>query len=425
MKHPLEDPNSHAPEPAADADWCDGFVDDRVIARHLAGSVAGIGGPPAGSVDDGGRLKIQARGLIEPRRFRQRAANDDPVLRIEPIVKEAELARAEKFTVNRIGEVVRLESAEGVEAVVQGEGFLPERTEAKFAPAPKKQRRRGVAHEWGRAGQHSRGWIALTVLGVVGILAGGLVLHSNLSGRDEGSGDAIQLVLEPVVEIDLAAMFDADLTAEGEARQILAAVAAARQVDELLPWVRGGAGMREKLAAGWQPWNAPAGWQPDGDSIWEVGQMADFGFGVLSGFRADYERFRAYFVREGDRLLLDWEATEAVSSESFARLLRGEGAGGEMRVLAQRGDFHTLVMPEDEFRAVQLLSPGQETILWGYARRGSAADVALGKLFDDGLIVEAEATTLPLTLQLIPPPPNSLPNQWEISAVLHEEWVHP
>jgi hypothetical protein len=164
---------------------------------------------------------------------------------------------------------------------------------------------------------------------------------------------------------------------------------------------------------------------PDVASSWEMNETEGRGFGVMSGYRPDFEVFRVYFVREEGAIRIDWEASTGVSETGFAELAKGRGNGGLVRVWARKGEFHTLNFPEEKFRALELFSPDEETLLWGYAARGGVADEALGEIFDDGLILTADATTVPVTLRIEAAPPGSLPNQWIISEFLFPEWVNP
>lgn len=413
MNHPLADPNNHAPEPSLDAEWDDGVV-----------AVGPDAGPPGSVIPAGAR--VRPRGRIEPRPPRQRKPRLEPAVNIDPSLLRLELeepAEPSRFEVNRIGEIVRLESAE-----VEEEGFVPERAEPAFVPAPTREQalRRSVSHEWGRASARpARGWIAVAGVGVGALLFGALALHSQLVGRDEAGRDGFQLTLEKLDEPEISDAFQFDRASVAQILDLVASFAAAEMVDEVLPLVRDGERLRDRIAAEWQPWGAPAGWRPDAASVWDSDRTEDREFGVLSGFRPDFNRLRAYFVREAGRIVIDWEATEAVSDVPIDDLAQGKGDGGLVRVWAKAGSFHTVDFPEESFRAVQLISPRQDRILWGYAARGGAADLAFAEFFDDGLIVEADTNTLPVTLRLAPAPSGNLPNQWEITEVLHSEWVKP
>jgi hypothetical protein len=208
MSHPLEDPNNHAPPPAEDAEWDDAFEGSEVLSRHLladAGDAARATGPVAA---DGEGLRIAPRGVIEPRLHKAVRGKVDAevtaapvvddegpiqVLVIEPGAKgiwgkageESEVATevvtieaeetdvvVEEFEVNEIGaEVVRLESAEPLR------GFVPERTEPEFSPAPPRVRRKvsAEAKEWGVAQKQAKGWMWVWGIGVLGLLLVGLL----------------------------------------------------------------------------------------------------------------------------------------------------------------------------------------------------------------------------------------------------------
>lgn len=453
MSHPLEDPNNHAPPPAEDAEWDDAFEGCEVLSRHLladAGDAARATGPVA---VDGEGLRIAPRGVIEPRLHKAvrgkveaevtaavvedegpvqvlvidggakgkwgKAAEDEAA--VEMVEEEKDVV-VEGFEVNEIvTEVVRLESAEPLR------GFVPERTEPEFSPAPPRVRRRfsAEAKEWGVAQKQARGWMWVWGIGVVGLLLVGLMVQPFLVGRDEVGKEDGGLALVEEESVEPVAGFDFDGKSAAEARRVLAQYATAGEVGEVLPLLRDAERVSAQVREGWKGWQAPAGWMPDVASSWEMNETEGRGFGVMTGYRPDFEVFRVYFVREEEAIRIDWEATNGVSETAFADLAKGRGKGGLVRVWARKGEFHTLNFPEEKFRALELFSPDEETLLWGYAARGGVADEALGEIFDDGLILTADAATVPITLRIEAAPPGSLPNQWIISEFLFPEWVTP
>ena len=75
--------------------------------------------------------RIRPLGRIEPRPPRQRKPQLEPAVNIDPSLPRLKPAEPSRFEVNRIGEIVRLESAE-----VEEEGFVPERAEPAHLTPP-------------------------------------------------------------------------------------------------------------------------------------------------------------------------------------------------------------------------------------------------------------------------------------------------
>jgi len=278
--------------------------------------------------------------------------------------------------------------------------------------------------DWGGKTRHSLRWLVGSGLGVAALLVLALVTQERwLKEQPEDSPQMIGLVDEdPLEEIE---GFEIDGTSEVQSRALLATIAKARQVEEILPLIRQPEVIAAKVRLDWQAWNTPPDWEVPTEAVWHTGHEKGRGFGILVGTTPDFKAFRAYFVREQGVLKLDWEATRGLGDASFEMLERGSGLGGTVRAYVKTDSFFTAVYPETDYRSFKLVAPDREAVVWGYAKRGGQADEAISALFSTGMLLEGEKSELPMTLRLGPPPAGSQKNQWLILEMLHNEWVSP
>jgi len=123
-------------------------------------------------------------------------------------------------------------------------------------------------------------------------------------------------------------------------------------------------------------------------------------------------------------LHLDWKATTGYGTATFGELARNQGDAKEIRARIQSSRFYTAIYPEAEYQSYQLVSPDASEAVWGYTRRGEAADSLLGKLFWSGEILDNSVEQKKVTVRLERGPAGSLPNQWQIAEMLHNEWLN-
>ena len=147
-------------------------------------------------------------------------------------------------------------------------------------------------------------------------------------------------------------------------------------------------------------------------------------YALLSGEHQDFTSFRAYFVVQNDILLLDWKATTAYSTASFADLTKGTGDASEVRGTMKPATLYTDVWPEGEYRCYQLLSPNGLDVIWCYAKLGTDEEKILHRHFLKGEIVDQKDEALMQTLKLKRGSEDGLPNQWLIDGLHHREWIN-
>jgi hypothetical protein len=135
--------------------------------------------------------------------------------------------------------------------------------------------------------------------------------------------------------------------------------------------------------------------------------------------------FYAYFINDGQKLLLDWKATIAYSSALFTDLEKKQGDLTEVRGKISPTDYYSLTWPEKDYQSFKFTSPDLETTLWAYSRRRESADIALLKILGKTGDGQETQKTGRVTLRLAAGPETALPNQWLIQELLHPDWINP
>ncbi|KAB2638621.1 MAG: hypothetical protein DVB25_07365 [Verrucomicrobia bacterium] len=405
MSSNLHDPNNHVPPVAASDMW-----------------------------DDGDPLPHQTRdpgGVVLPRRRQQSAPAaatgtppqmELPGLRInvQAAARQA-VANAAAVPVKEYGgEVVRLK-----QAVAEG----PFQAEQVIAPQalgvwqdPRKLQ--GESTHWGTARQHPLRWLLLAGVGVGAVVVAALATHELLlMPKFKPLSESLELVEE--AKIEQMQGFELDGPCEENARSLLAAYAMTSSPEAVLPLIRDAQRLTRRLTQDWQPWQVPADWLPARGATWQVSAADGRSYGCLSGRKPNFAPYRAFFVREGEALRIDWEATEGLGEATFAMLARGRGEGGVIRTYTTPENFYSLVFPESEFRSYKLLAADHEHIVWGYVPLDTPAATMLLKAFEAATNDGLPPTEQAMILRLTPPPTGAQKNQWIIGEMLHIDWVLP
>jgi hypothetical protein len=155
------------------------------------------------------------------------------------------------------------------------------------------------------------------------------------------------------------------------------------------------------------------------------GKSGNRAYAFMSGSRPDFSPFQMFFVRENQRLLVDWEATEGLCSHPFRQLQDPALKEAVVRVVASPTRYYSAAFPESRYRASQLVMRDKESYLWGYAPLGSPAERQLSAIFQRGMIVNEQVRAEPVRLKLVRGEEGGQPNQWVIADMLHKGWVAP
>jgi hypothetical protein len=286
----------------------------------------------------------------------------------------------------------------------------------------------GEASEWGIHRKESVLWIFATGLAVAVLVVGAMMLlplinQSNAARPHHGHG---MVVSDPMDAIQGAEPLADMFTRQAEAEQIFRAFAKARVADDVLPCVRDAAAMGPLVRAHHRPLDVPADWSPPKGVRWTVFENNRRVCGLLEGNLPDFSKFRAYYVLEGARLLLDWKASVAFCTATFGELEKKEGDPTEIRGWISPADYYTIAFPEQQYQCYQLASPDRGKFIWCYGRRGGYVNSAVAGILRRTSFSEVTSRKPEkITLRLEPGPAGSPPNQWLVGELLHKDWITP
>jgi hypothetical protein len=404
MAADLHDPNNHVPAVSAADVWDDGGLASparesgaRVLPDRQVAAVHGIANAMPRPPEAGG-LRIDA---------------SPPARRAVPA--EGRMAIKEYG-----GGVVKLPQAPD-EGPFQAANVIPAMT---LTVRDDPQHLHGEGPDWGRNRHYPLRWLMAAGAGAALLLMAALAAQELLlSQKKKPAAPAIALTED--VKVEQINGFELDGPCEGSARAMVAAYAKATTAAELVPLIRDAARLTPRLTQDWQPWHAPADWQPPREATWMVTAESRRGFAYLSGRKPDFSPFRVYFVRSGKALQIDWEATQGLGDATFPTLERGAGSGGVIRAFLTPENFYSQKFPESGYRSYKVLAPDRAHVIWGYAQANSATAAALLQAFEAAARDNETAAQLPMTLRLTPAPAGAQKNQWLIGELLHIDWVSP
>ena len=400
MAPPLSDPNNHAPAVTPGDVW-----GDRTGLAPTGRGVSVMLPPkkpkPAAAEATGRPLGGLRLGAEAPRR-----AAEDPASPLE--VRAID------------GRVLRL--APQAPAATR----VPRLITYQALPAGLDPRRAsGGEGKWGLVRTPSVRWIVGTGLGVAAVVIVSLLLLPLINESNTARPGATGLVLDKVEPAGNLGPMNALLQRQAEAEQLFKTYASAAIAADVLPWVREPAIVGPLIRASQGPTLVSKAWVPPATTVWNVSEIDGRPFALLEGTLPDFSKFSAYCVLEDKQLHLDWKATTGYGTATFAELASNQGDAKEIRTRVLSSRYYTAIYPEAEFQSYQLVAPDESQAIWGYTRRGGAADEMLGKLFWNGDILDAPLEQKKVTVRLERGPAGSLPNQWQIAEMLHNDWLKP
>jgi hypothetical protein len=365
---------------------------------------------------------------VQPRLFRA------------PKELETEDVEAEEEEAVRLLEpVARLEAAEpAAEKIARAEapvdGFVVEHVKPVFQPLEKPSEKAlpEVAASWGESSKRSNIWMFWTGVGVLVAIVGGLAIQPWLREQRLGSQRSffenykvIEETATPTIESPTRYFEEnADLVAQ-ELHDTLTRYAHAKTLAEVLPLVRDGDRLRLKLLEFWRPWDTPAGWEAPTEVAMGYGSSGSLPYAFMSGAGPNFEPFHMVFVREDNRMLVDWEASEGIGTHTLEELRNPEVKDAVMRLVASPAVYYSAAFPEKKYRSFQLVARDGLDYVWGYAEIGTPVEEQLTGLFRPGVILTEQTSSEPVRLRLGRRQAGAMPNQWVILDMLHKGWVAP
>jgi hypothetical protein len=210
-----------------------------------------------------------------------------------------------------------------------------------------------------------------------------------------------------------------------QAEKLLVQYAAAESVEQALPFVRDAERVKERMERLWKPWGVSpmlaAGEEIEGFVI-EDSPRAGIS---LKGRKGDFSSFNMVFVREGEGLKLDWEASHGIGEVQVAELQGGGAAEGRLvRGMIEPSEFYTLAFPDDQFRSFRLVDADGDHFIWVFTPLGSPVASALKSEFNEDSVLLEKSGPIQATLRLSGTGSSS-GKCYEITEMLHKGWVTP
>lgn len=402
MDSSLIDPNNHVPEVTPDDVW----GDPEGVRQGLHGSITILPPKRSKGENQASPASTETEGLrIEARPQRRQTDETEQKLEVQEID----------------GTVVRLDpEIPAAPRIPRQVAFHEKPPEVEVDPI-----RRGESREWGYSRMQSVRWIVGTGVGIASLVILAMMLLPLINKSNAARQGNYGLVLDPNEDVKGAEALNAMLSRQSEAEQVFRKFASASIVNDVLPVVRDRGTVEPLIRRDFRPSLVSKDWLPPDETTWSVFDLEGKAYGVLEGRLPDYSKFSAYLMLSEDQLHLDWKATTGYGTANFEELEKGQGNPAEIRAMISPSGYYTAAFPEADFRSYQCVSPDGVTAIWCYTRRGDAADVAIGKLFASGEIIQSSEAPRKVALRLERGPEDSLPNQWLIAGMLHKDWIIP
>ena len=313
----------------------------------------------------------------------------------------------------------------------------------------KKAARKGkkpLEEKWGNSSRRRRGsrWVIIAVCAIAIPLVVFLVVWSitkEEAGKTTGEGDP--LIILDIEEDDIDAFdrtspqawfHENSVKAFDLAIGLLEKVNAARHPAQLSGTLRDFPRVSRDITVvemdGWIDFSL-------GDPrtlSWEYGAVGETGYMVLMGRKADYSKFRAYFVKTDEGLKIDWEATNGESDIPVGSLVK-EGSGKTPLIrgwVGKKPHYDVDKGRDDEAKALGsnrswyvILDSTKEKFVFAYAPIGSKLDKALRDQLSYGRMVEKRPDEVRATVRLSKPSSGFQDNEFEIQEFITSDWVAP
>lgn len=267
-------------------------------------------------------------------------------------------------------------------------------------------------------------WMAVGVCGIAVATVGGLLTRKLEPAQPSSPGipEAAPISASQLEEAYFVSHAN-ELTQEAESS--LRKYAEATTADEALPFLRDRDRVATAVHEKWKAWGSNPKFSTHEKFVTLVGTDSTRPKVSVAGRKGDFTPFTAVFVREGGRLVLDWEATEGIGDLQVLQLKKGaEAKDATVRVHISPSSYYNPDFPEEKYRSYKLEGKADEAIAWGYMALDSPAAEALKQELNEDSFIMEESSETKLTLKVTGPVrPGS--NQYLITEMLHKDWVSP
>lgn len=284
---------------------------------------------------------------------------------------------------------------------------------------------------WGR--QHTRRdyrWVWLFSVLAIGLLFSAIAMVNRRSGQVTGTSSSLPGMMVLSDDLDeespLFAFQQNPYQMRLDAIKLLRQVAAAKKAEQILPFIRQTPETKALLAKHWKPWPSPPLLDDPDQLQSEIDETSGTAFLWLQGTHQDGSAFLAFFVKEGDALRLDWEATMELGEARLSTLAKEPTTHPvAMRVILSPSPYYLPTLPESDYESYKITSLKEESIVWGYVRRGTPTHQRINDLLQhDSVLLEAvPAARARVTLRRTDDVNSQ--NRFFITEMLHKDWVMP
>ncbi len=157
-------------------------------------------------------------------------------------------------------------------------------------------------------------------------------------------------------------------------------------------------------------------------------EIDDFHYLVFTGKRVDFSEFRYYFVRDGDELKLDWQATAAYSQRRISSHIERpfESQTLVRGVLSKPQIYLGPYSDDKKWSSFEIADPLGGESLWAYVPKSSELEEELLGWMDYGrFIVELNENVRGTFILKSSEAPDAHPKQVEIVKAIHKGWLTP
>lgn len=308
------------------------------------------------------------------------------------------------------------------------------RIEANPATSPAEvfSPRKAEEQTWGRQKplyQHRSVWYFFT--GAIVLMFAAIAYVISRSQPDAGTSSATPFGLEVVneetpIRLPMPLYQKNPYQVQLRCTDLLRQVAQARDPQAIPPLARSTPTLEASLRRHWKKWESMPKIEQNDELLIDVTEVQGRDFLMISGLCENGSPFLAFFVEIDQRIVIDWEATMGVGEAKIDTLTQHPTEHPiAMRAIISPSPYYLPSLPETEYESFQLTFAGSDSVIWGYAPRGSVAHQQINALLlqqNELLEVVSEAR---VTLRLRKTPGPSSQYRFFITEVLHKDWVMP
>jgi hypothetical protein len=303
----------------------------------------------------------------------------------------------------------------------------------------KKKPKAPLEERWGSRRHRRRGgkWIMLVVMGV-GVPLVAIIVGVSLFKKPPPDTKPIQrtgiIWDEPSVSnlpydstSPVAWFHENSVGAFEDAVAILERCNEARDPREVRDVLRDEDRTLAKMKESGTGWDPPFFLSDPRSTTWEYGEAGDTGYMWIAGRRADYTKFRAYFVKTDDGLKLDWDASVAWCQVPVDGLVEKAPRHPTLvrTWLGKQPDYDSEIGRGGLYSWYLVLDESKEHFVWAYAPAGSQVDLKIKGLMNYGRMVMTRKNEIRAIVRLVKPGLGFRESEFEITELVTEEWVMP